>query len=317
MSVSFTGSIKDELLKVTSVSAGKIEVGSYVTGLGIPIGTRIASQINGTPNGAGEYALFNREPTISSQTMTDSYGVLTVGSVGSGNVALGEVVTAATGAGTKVAPQTEIVAKLNGSSNMWVVNNSQTVGSEDLTMTGAPLSVVYNAVKGATKNSGSFWIYGNYNGDAIAASTLTSASGTVAQDLGLADNGLVDNAFYLAASGAVETSPNAWMNNFVANVSNEFSSFQTTYDPLSAEPAGVRQPLEGWAQRSGGQYDFLKDYSIQTPPIVNYTPPIVNYTGQFGSLVSAPEPSTWALAALGFVSIGLLRYRPAWKWKRV
>ena len=96
VSVSFTGSINGLLLTVTSVSSGSIELGAQISGPGIPAGAQIVTQCDGTPGGAGVYALYAPiQGTVSLETMTESYGVLTVGSVTSGTVVVGEQVTGA------------------------------------------------------------------------------------------------------------------------------------------------------------------------------------------------------------------------------
>ena len=84
--------------------------------------------------------------------MTESYGVLTIGSVSSGTVADGEQVTDASG---QVIPDTAIESNLSGSGagSTWLVNNALTVSSENMTMTAAPLSVVYTAITGDTAES--------------------------------------------------------------------------------------------------------------------------------------------------------------------
>ena len=79
--------------------------------------------------------------------MTESYGVLTVGSVVSGTVAVGQRVT---GAGVLL-PITAIDANISGSGNgsTWLVNNAQTVGGpggESMTMLATPLVVNYNSL---------------------------------------------------------------------------------------------------------------------------------------------------------------------------
>src|SRR5262249_11786769 len=110
VSVSFTGSLNGLLLQVTSVSSGKIELGAQISGPSIAAGAQIVVQIDGAPGGPGLYALYAPGGTVSSETMTESYGVLTVGSVTSGTVADGELVT-----GAGVAPMTAIDGNLSGS----------------------------------------------------------------------------------------------------------------------------------------------------------------------------------------------------------
>ena len=300
-SVKFSGSIKDAVLTVKSLSPGQsIEPGSYITGLGVPAGTQITSQISGTPNGAGVYGLFQREGTIAIENLTDNYGILTVGSASSGAVAVGQEVT-----GTKVAARTEIAAHLSGST--WVVNNAQTVGSENLTMKGAPLSVTYNAVTGDDgENSGSFWVSGKFSGSAIASSTLTyatSATGMAAEMLGLAQG-----EAYLSSTGGFSTSASDWMNNFVDTEADEFSSFQTTYNPKGATPPGLQAAMEAWAQSTGGQFDYLHGWSAKTPPIEGSLSAAQLFAE--GPTAAVPEPSTWAMMLLGFSGLGLVRYWP-------
>jgi hypothetical protein len=172
-SVSFTGSIVRTDLYVTSVSSGSIAIGSYVSGPGVPAGTQITCQTTGTPGGVGTYGLYVSGGTVSSETLTDSYGVLTIGSVTSGTVAEGEEVTSA-----NVLPLTAIERNLTGSGagSTWMVNNAQTVGAENMTMTGAPLAATYTSITGATANRAYFEVQqnGNFN---FSSSTLSTMGG--------------------------------------------------------------------------------------------------------------------------------------------
>ena len=198
VTASFTGSISAAVLNVTAIQSGSIQVGSMITGPGIPaVGRQVVSQIGGKPDGVGTYAIWyieGRGFSVPATNMTETYGVLTVGSVSSGKVAAGQQVTDVTGG---VLPDTAIQANLtgNGAGSTWVVNKAQNVASESMTMTGAPLGVTYRPVKGATVNSGAFWIQqnGNFN---FASSTMTYARGTAAGPLGLTQ-----------ASGAYLSSP--------------------------------------------------------------------------------------------------------------
>ena len=158
VSVSFTGSISAAVLNVTDISSGSMQVGSMITGPGFPGGRQVVSQLSGTPHGVGTYAIWytqGRGYSIPTQTLTETYGVLTVGPVSSGTVAVGQQVTDATGS---VLPETAIQAHLSGSGagSTWVVNNPQTVAGDAMTMTGAPLKVIYRPTNGATVNSGAF-----------------------------------------------------------------------------------------------------------------------------------------------------------------
>ena len=81
ISVSFTGSITGDLLQITSVSSGSIELGAEISGPAHSDRRQIVTQRSGTPGGPGLYTLFAKAGTFSSETMTETYGVLTVGSV--------------------------------------------------------------------------------------------------------------------------------------------------------------------------------------------------------------------------------------------
>ena len=108
VSVSFTGTINGGYLEVTSVSkGGSIELGSMISGTGVPTGggAQIVTQLNGTPGGVGLYALLGGQEVVSSEAMTESYGVLTVGTVLSGQITVGEQVH-----GAGIAPLTAIEA---------------------------------------------------------------------------------------------------------------------------------------------------------------------------------------------------------------
>jgi hypothetical protein len=268
VTVSFTGSISAAVLNVTAIRAGSIQVGSMITGPGIPLGGRqVVSQISGQPNGVGTYAIWytqGRGYSLPTTNTTETYGVLTVGSVSSGRVAVGQQVTDATGG---VLPDTAIQANLsgNGAGSTWVVNKAQNVASESMTMTGAPLGVTYRPVKGATVNSGAFWIQqnGNFN---FASSTMTYARGTAAEPLGLTQA----SGAYLSSPGQVVTSPSKWMDNFIQTVSADWASFQTTFDPdAGTSPPTYKNSLSAWAQSKGDRFKYLDAYAESTPPIVN------------------------------------------------
>jgi hypothetical protein len=256
--------------------------------------------------------------------MTDNYGVLTVGSASSGKVKVGQKVSAA-----GVLPDTAIQARLPGG-NEWVVNRAQNVTSHNLTMIGAPLTVSYNAVRGATDNSGFFEIQQNGYFNYISSS-LTYARGAAAQSLGLTapPSGAVDSppglyAFdstpgLIVTPGSARECPTArytqncvsvasFMNNLVQTESDQWSSFQDVYNPTSATPPGERATLAAWDQSSGGNYTFLENWSSTTPPIVDSIG--ANAARLFaGPVAAVPEASTWCSILVGFAGLGLARYR--------
>ena len=251
VSVSFTGTLSGILLDVTSISSGRIQVGAIISGAGITAGARINAQVSGTPGGVGVYSLFVADGTTSSEAMTESYGVLTVGSTSSGTVADGEL---ATGAG--LASLTAIESNLSGSGagSTWLVNNAQTVAGENIAMTAAPLSVVYTAITGDTANRGYFSV--QQNGDFnFNSSSLTYMGGTAAASLGLTQ---VSGAFNSSPAG-IATNVAAWMNNFVQNESDQFFSFQTIWPQLVSAAPAQEEAFQAWAQSTDGQYNFLAE----------------------------------------------------------
>jgi hypothetical protein len=306
-SVAFTGSVDGLLLTVSAAPSGGIKVGSMITGRGVPAGAQITSQVRGTPGGAGVYGLYVPEGHISTETLTASYGVLRVGSTSSGKVEIGQQVT-----GPGILSNTAIEAHLGG--NTWLVNFAQTVASRKMTMTGAPLSVEYTSVTGKTEDRGFFSV--QQNGDYLYnSSSLTYMAGTAANSLGLTQ------AFgaYLMSQGEIVpptvASISAWMDNLVKHETDQFFSFQTTWDPADSIPPGEAAALEAWVKSTDGQFTYLKGYSANTPPIVG-SPIVGSMTpnaNQFSAAVGAavPESSTWAMALLGFAGLGLIaRYRP-------
>jgi hypothetical protein len=322
VSVSFTGSINYGNLTVSALPQGSsIQIGSRISGPGIPAGAQITSQINGTPNGVGTYGLFVREGVVSSEPMTESYGVLTVGSVSSGTVAVGQQVTnGSRGSKNNILAHTAIEDNLgggNGAGSTWVVDLSQSVSAENVKMTGAPLAVAYRPVTGATvdgvtEKTGYLLIqqWPTFN---FTSSTLTYAGGSLALSLGLAEGSQgpdgTQDAF-LSSPGQVVTSASEWMTNFVDTEDADWATFQTTYSPKAATPPGEQEGLEQWAQSTDGQYDYLKGYSANTPPIVDSidsnAAPLFAPTGS-----TVPEPSTWAMLLLGFAGLGWAGYRKA------
>ena len=297
VSVSFTATLDSTgLLDVTSISSGTIEIGAEISGAGVPTtGAQIYSQETGTPGGVGVYNLYSAIGNISSaETMTETYGVLTVGSVSSGTVADGEEVTDKTG---NVLSYTAIEDNLSGSGagSTWLVNNAQTVASESMTMTAAPLQVGYLTVTGATENSNYFYVSQNGN-FAFDSSSLSYMGGTAAGPLGLTQA----SGAFVSSPGQIVTDPSAWMNNFVQNESDQFGSFQTDWTQLAQLAPEQQDALEAWAQSTGGQFQFLQNYTGTTPPAGSSTgtvDPAGTYSGAGASAPTLASAGTYIPAA--------------------
>jgi hypothetical protein len=308
VSVSFTGSIDANTLHVTALPSGTIQIGSMITVPGYRTRDQVSAQLSGTPGGVGVYSLFlhglsPKQRYVPPETLEETYGVLTVGSTSSGTVAVGQQVTnGRRGSTNNVLPHTSIEAQL--SANTWVVDEAQSVTSENMTMTGAPLSVRYAKVEDGTESSGHFliqqWPYVNF-----VSSSLTYMGGTAAGALDLTQK----SGGFLSPTGEIVTSPSAWMDSFVANYSDEFSSFQTEFNQIRAIPPGERDALADWAKTTDGHYTFLY-YSVNTPPIVDSMDLSVERLAATAG-ATAPEPSTWAMVLIGIVGLGLASRRAA------
>jgi hypothetical protein len=308
-SASFTGSIAGGVMDVTAVSTGSIAIGGIVTSANGYAG-HIVDQTSGAPGGAGEYNVWyapsgpNSVIAPSGATLSETYGTLTIGAAASGAVAIGQEVT---GSGVKGNTAIEANISGSGSGSKWIVDLTQTVASGALTMKAAPLDVTYQAVTGATVNSGALWI--EQNGDyTVMPSSMTYVSGTAAALLRLTQAA----GAYDSTPGQSTTSLSAWMNNIVQNETNEFASFQTTYNPRAATPPSARAALEAWAQSSDGSYSYLEAWSANTPPIEDSLSP--NAQQLFAARGAAvPEPPSSAMILLGFAGLGFAGYRSARK----
>lgn len=125
-----TGSIAGTTLTVTGVTTGQINAGEIISGTGVTAGTQILAQLTGTPGGDGTYEV-SIDQTVTSTTITGSYGLLTVTAVSSGALGLGDALS-----GTGVTAGTSIVALGTGAGGVgtYVVSAGQTVSSETITV---------------------------------------------------------------------------------------------------------------------------------------------------------------------------------------
>lgn len=129
---SVTGSIENgDELHVTAVGSGTVVAGATITGTGVNTGTKVISQISGTPGGVGVYRVNQSQADVASTTISGTYGILTVGTVTAGTFAVGQVLNA-TGsvvAGTTI---TQALTGTGGSGSTFVVDNNTVVGSQTI-----------------------------------------------------------------------------------------------------------------------------------------------------------------------------------------
>ena len=128
---SVTGSIAGNVMTVTAVGSGSVYPGATISGTGVASGTLVQQQISGTANGVGTYYVSIAEQTAASTTISGAYGTLTVGTVTTGNFAVGQQLNA-TGsvvAGTQI---TALLTGTGGTGTTAVVNNNTVVSSQTI-----------------------------------------------------------------------------------------------------------------------------------------------------------------------------------------
>ena len=131
-STTFLGSISGNVLTVSAPVTGTVVVGGTVTGgTGVVTGTQIISQLSGTTGGVGTYALNYPEQTVGQALLTLSYGLLTVSSVASGSLSVGDALSGSVG----VFASTVITALGSGTggTGTYYVNVTQTVATGTIT----------------------------------------------------------------------------------------------------------------------------------------------------------------------------------------
>lgn len=129
---SVTGSIADNVLTVTAVSSGSIVPGGTLSGTNVASGTKVVSQLSGTTGGIGTYAVDLAGQTVSSTTISETYGTLTVSAVSSGTLKVGAVLS-----GSGVTTGTTITAFGTGAggTGTYIVTPTQTATSTTITAT--------------------------------------------------------------------------------------------------------------------------------------------------------------------------------------
>lgn len=124
---STTGGQPYGLLTVSVVGSGGLVVGGILAGTGVQTGTQITGQVSGTPGGVGVYTVSIPQTvnSLASQgTITQTYGLLTVGGTVTGTFSVGDAISAAS-AGTVITALSTGV----GQAGTYIVNNTQTVAS--------------------------------------------------------------------------------------------------------------------------------------------------------------------------------------------
>ena len=123
---SVTGSIADNVLTVTAVGSGTLVAGGILSGTGVAANTTITAQLTGATGGIGTYTVTPRDQTVASTTISETYGILTIGGAVTGTFVVGQTIT-----GTGVTAGTSIASLGTGTggAGTYNVSTTQTVGS--------------------------------------------------------------------------------------------------------------------------------------------------------------------------------------------
>ena len=167
----FTGSIADEILTVTSAPSNLLVAGTILTGSGVASGTQILDQLSGTAGGIGTYAVSIAQ-ALPSTSLTGTYGLMTLaGSNASGTFSVGQTIS---GAGVTNGTALLQDGTGTGAAGTYYVSPSQTVGPITVTGLATNVAVTFDFISGA------FIITSGANG---AASLIAFASGSAAAPL--------------------------------------------------------------------------------------------------------------------------------------
>lgn len=130
--ISVTGTIVGNLLTVAAVSTGTVVPGAILTGTNVATGTQVTAQISGTTGGVGTYYVNIGDQSVSSETISGTYGILTFGATPTGSFAIGSVLS---GSGVTTGTTVWSTPTSQASGGTCVVSPSQTASSETITAT--------------------------------------------------------------------------------------------------------------------------------------------------------------------------------------
>jgi Protein of unknown function (DUF3383) len=224
---SVTASITGNVMTVTAVGSGALVVGGVLSGTGVTAGTAIVSQLTGVAGGVGTY-LVSAIQNVASGTITQSAGLLTVGGMVSGTLAVGQTVTGSgVAAGTTI---TQLGTGTGGVGTYYTSGGSQAVSAT--TISTGPLLVSFDSITNA------FVITGGTPG---TAGTIGFATGTISATLFLtAATGAV------TSQGAAAATPAAFMTTLLGQATN-WATFVTLFDPDGGYGNTQKQAFAAWA----------------------------------------------------------------------
>lgn len=234
---SVTGSITGYTLNVTAVGSGALVVGGVLSGTGITTGTYVKQQVTGTSGGIGTY-LVSAQQTVTSTTITQSYGLMTVATIASGTLAVGQTIS---GAGVTVGTIITALGTGTGGAGTYVTSGgSQTVSAT--TVSSGPLVVTYDSVAqafvitgGTPGSSGSI---GFASGGLSAGISLTNATGAI------------------LSQATISASPSAFMNSIIDQTTN-FATFTAIFDPDNGYGNAQKQLFSAWVNGTNDEFAYI------------------------------------------------------------
>lgn len=198
----------------------------------------------------GVYALFAGAYFGSTgiEPLTESYGVLHIGHVISGQVKAGYEIT-----GPGVLPDTCIIQDLGGGN--WVVNNAQSI-SGDFNIIAPPLTVDSTSVHGATEDNTYLEIQpGGEDGYNELPSNLSFASGPVADALKLSQS----TASFDSTPGGLHQTTDTFLNEALGYSISQGYQFTSLQEMTARTP----QTYQAWSDANSIHY--IPGYNSTTP----------------------------------------------------
>lgn len=271
----FTGSIADDVLTITAVTSGAAINGGVITGSNVTAGTQIVSQLTSTAplgalGGVGTYAV-SISQTVTSTTITETFGVLTTTTVGSGTFNVGATLS---GTGVTAGTQLTQYGTGTGSNNggTYYVNYSQTASTGTITAKETDCTVTYDSITGSL----------------IVTSGITGTPSTVAYATGAAAAQLfmTQATGAVISQGAAAATPAAFMSTVTA-VNQNWATMFTAFDPDSGAGNAQKYAFAVWANSTTNRYAYICWDSDVTPTLSNSATTCLGYLiGTNGSNLS-------------------------------
>jgi len=209
---SVTAGITGSVMTVSGIGSGTLVAGGVLSGTNVASGTQIVNQLTGTAGGVGTYTVSPPQNVAANTNITQSAGLLTVGGMASGTLAVGQAIS-----GTGVAVGTTITALGSGTGGIgtyYTSGGAQTVSATAISA--GPLLVTFDSVSNAFIFTG---------GTPGVAGTIGYATGTLSASLLLTQ---LTGA--ILSQGAPVQAPASFMPTVEA-ITDKYGSFMTLFDP--------------------------------------------------------------------------------------